>query len=238
MSPVFFFLIIIAAIGAAVGLAIWGQKVKEKRRKELAGWAQANGLRFHPEKDHSLWMRYQPFKCLQRGDNRYAYNIMVGTSGNLVMSAFDYHYETHSTNSKGQRQTHHHHFSAIVVDSGLPLKPLFIRPEGFFDKMTEFVGFDDIDFESAEFSQKFYVKAPDRRWAYDVLHQKTMELMLAYPRFHIEFQGSQVMAYHDNKTFTLGEFGCALKVVTGILDYLPESVVRELKGIDAGGKSS
>jgi len=233
--PIFFVLIIIAAIGAAIGFAIWNSRMKDKRRKELAGWAQVNGLKFLPEKDHSVWMRYQLFKCLQRGEDRYAYNIMVGTSGTRVMSAFDYHYETHSTNSKGQRQTHHHYLSALVVDAGLPLKPLFIRPEGLLDKVTEFVGIDDIDFESAEFSQKFFVKSPDRRWAYDVLHQKTMELMLAYPRFHIDFQGSQVMAYYDNKTFTLGEFGSALKVVTGILDYLPESVVRELKGIDAGG---
>ena len=163
---------------------------------------------------------------------------MLGTAGQRVTCGFDYHYETHSTNSKGQRQTHHHYFSALVVDAGLPLKPLFIRPEGFFDKVTEFVGFEDIDFESAEFSQKFYVKAPDRRWAYDVLHQKTMELMLAYPRFHIEFQGTQVIAYHDNRTFSLGEFSSALKVVTGILDYLPESVVRELKELYSGGRLS
>jgi len=236
--PIFFVLIVIAAIGAAIGFAIWNSRMKDKRHKELAGWAQANGLKFLPDKDHSVWMRYQPFKCLQRGEDRYAYNIMLGTSGTRVMSAFDYHYETHSTNSKGQRQTHHHYLSALVVDAGLPLKPLFIRPEGLLDKVTEFVGIDDIDFESAEFSQKFFVKSPDRRWAYDVLHQKTMELMLAYPRFHIDFQGSQVMAYYDNKTFTLGEFGSALKVVTGILDYLPESVVRELKGIDSGGRPS
>jgi len=236
--PIFFVLIVVAAIGAAIGFAVWNSRMKDKRRKELAGWAQVNGLKFLPEKDHSVWMRYQPFKCLQRGEDRYAYNIMVGTSGTRVMSAFDYHYETHSTNSKGQRQTHHHYLSALVVDAGLPLKPLFIRPEGLLDKVTEFVGIDDIDFESAEFSQKFFVKSPDRRWAYDVLHQKTMELMLAYPRFHIDFQGSQVMAYYDNKTFTLGEFGSALKVVTGILDYLPESVVRELKGIDSGGRPS
>jgi len=236
--PIFFVLIIIAAIAAAIGFAIWNSRMKDKRRKELAGWAQANGLKFLPDKDHSVWMRYQPFKCLQRGEDRYAYNIMLGTAGQRVTCAFDYHYETHSTNSKGQRQTHHHYLSALVVDAGLPLKPLFIRPEGLLDKVTEFVGIDDIDFESAEFSQKFFVKSPDRRWAYDVLHQKTMELMLAYPRFHIDFQGSQVMAYYDNKTFTPGEFGSALKVVTGILDYLPESVVRELKGIDSGGRPS
>jgi hypothetical protein len=121
-----------------------------------------------------------------------------------------------------------------VVDTGLPLKPLFIRPEGFFDKVTEFVGLDDIDFESAEFSQKFFVKAPDRRWAYDVLHQKTMELMLAYPRFYIEFQGTQVMAYYDNRTFSLGDFSSALKVVTTILEDLPPGVVEELKTMRSG----
>jgi hypothetical protein len=238
MSPIVFVLIIIAFIAIAVGVAVWSARMKDKRRQEMAGWAQANGLKFLPEKDHSVWLRYQLFKCLQRGDNRYACNVMLGTAGKRVTCGFDYHYETHSTNSKGQRQTHHHYFSALVVDAGLPLKPLFIRPEGLFDKVTEFVGLEDIDFESAEFSQKFFVKAPDRRWAYDVLHQKTMELMLTYPRFHIEFQGSQVMAYYDNRNFTLAEFSSALKVVTGILDYLPESVVRELKGIDAGGGRS
>jgi hypothetical protein len=238
MPPVLIVFIIIAAIAAAIGIAIWSARMKDKRRQELAGWAQANGLKFLPEKDRSVWLRYQLFKCLQRGENRYAYNIMLGTSGQRVMSGFDYHYETHSSDGKGNQQTHHHYFSALVVDAGLPLKPLYIRPEGFLDKVTEFVGIDDIDFESAEFSQKFYVKSPDRRWAYDVLHQKTMELMLTYPRFDIEFQGSQVMAYYDSKTFTLGEFSAALKVVTCILDYLPESVVRELKGIDAGGGRS
>src|SRR5512136_1293771 len=238
MPAVFFVLIIIAFIGIAIGAAIWSARMKDKRRQELAGWAQANGLKFLPQNDRSVWLRYQLFKCLQRGDNRYGYNLMLGTVGQRVTCGFDYHYETHSTNSKGQRQTHHHYFSALVVDTGLPLKPLFIRPEGFMDKVTEFVGFEDIDFESAEFSQKFYVKAPDRRWAYDVLHQKTMELMLTYPRFHIEFQGTQVMAYHDKSTFSPGEFSSALKVVTGILDYLPESVVRELKGIDSRRRPS
>src|SRR5512136_2785757 len=238
MLPISIVVVIVLAIAAAIGFAIWNSRMKDKRRQELAGWAQANGLKFLPEKDHSVWLRYQLFKCLQRGENHYAYNIMLGTSGERVMSGFDYHYETHSSDSKGQRQTHHHYFSALVVDAGFPLKPLYIRPEGLFDKVTEFVGLDDIDFESAEFSQKFFVKAPDRRWAYDVLHQKTMELMLTYPRFHIEFQGSQVMAYHDKSTFSPGEFSSALKVVTGILDYLPESVVRELKGIDSRRRPS
>jgi hypothetical protein len=233
-----FIVIVLVAIVAAIGAVIWSARRREKRRKELDGWARLNGLKFLPAEDHSIGFRYQLFQALQRGDNRYAYNIMEGITGKYVVCGFDYHYQTYSSGSKGQRQTHHHHFSALIVDAGLPLKPLFIRPEGFFDKVTEFIGFDDIDFESAEFSRRFFVKSPDRRWAYDVLHQKTMELLLAYPRFSLDFEGSRVMAYHDNSTFSLGEFGSALKVVTGILDYLPDSVVRELKGIDTGGRSS
>lgn len=232
----FFIAIVVFAIVAIILGLIWSARLKEKRRKELSGWAQVNGLKFLPDPDHSIGFRYQFFKALQRGDNRYAYNIMQGIPGKRLVCAFDYHYETHSRGSKGQRQTHHHHFSALVVDAALPLKPLFIRPEGLFDKVTEFVGLDDIDFESAEFSRKFFVKSPDRRWAYDVLHQKTMELMLSYPRFHLEFQGSRVMAYYDRKTFSAGEFESALRLVNGILDNLPESVVRDLKEMNTGGR--
>jgi hypothetical protein len=226
--------IIIAAIVAAIGFAVWNARMKDKRRQEMADWAQANGLKFLPEKDYSVWLRYQLFKCLDRGENHYAYNIMLGTAGKRVTCGFDYHYETHSTDSKGNRQTHHHYFSALVVDAGLPLKPLFIRPEGFFDKVAEFVGFEDINFESTEFSQKFHVKSPDRRWAYDVLNQKTMEMMLLYARCHIELEGNQVMAYHDNKTFTAGEFSSALKVVNEMLDNLPPDVVEDLKAMRSG----
>lgn len=236
--PIFFILVLIVIVVAVIGLAVWNRRLRDRRRKELAEWARLNEFGFLPAEDYSIGSHYQFFKCLQRGDNRYGYNIMEGISGKRVVCAFDYHYETHSSDSKGNRQTHHHHFSAVVVEAGLPLKPLFIRPEGFLDKVTEFVGFDDIDFESAEFSKRFFVKSPDRRWAYDVLHQATMELMLCYPRFSIDFQVSQIMAYWDNKTFSLGDFGSALKVVTGILDGLPDSVVRELKGIRSGGQPS
>ena len=231
---IFIVVVIIVAVAASIGIAIWNSRMKDKRRQEMAGWAQANGLEFLPEKDHSVWLRYQLFKCLQRGEDYYAYNIAQGTSGQRATCGFDYHYETHSSDSKGNRQTHHHYFSALVVDAGFLLKPLYIRPESFFDKVAEFVGFEDINFESTEFSQKFFVKSPDRRWAYDVINQKTMEMMLVYCRFHIEFQGTQVMVYHDNRTFTLGEFSSALKVVTEMLDNLPADVVEELKAMRSG----
>jgi hypothetical protein len=140
--------------------------------------------------------------------------------------AFDYHYETHSTDSKGQRQTHHHHFSAVIVGSDVPLKPLLIRPEGFFDRVKGFFGFEDINFESAEFSRKFFVAAPDRKWAYDVLHQRAMEFLLVSPVFSLRFDTQCVIAWRS-ATFEPAEFTQALTLVRGLLEQIPDFVVKE-----------
>ncbi|MBN1902937.1 hypothetical protein JW926_16560 [Candidatus Sumerlaeota bacterium] len=221
--------IFIPIILLIVGIIILSAYFSAKRRKELMLWAQAKGWSFSPEKDHTFDSRFSAFKLLRQGENRYAHNIIRGIWNERSLIAFDYHYETHSTNSKGHRQTHHHHFSAVIMESNLPLKPLFIRPEGFFDKITEFFGADDIDFESAEFSRTFFVKADDRRWAYDVLHARTMEFLLQSPRFTIQFDHTHVFAARSG-TFKITDFQDALGVIKGILDRFPPYLVKQLKG--------
>ncbi len=219
--------LIFVLIGAAiVGLMIWQHYRNAQRRKELQSWAKANGFQFDRSRDGSLDGRYAAFGCLHKGSKRYGYNHLMGQWKDRPMHGFDYHYETYSTDSKGRRQTHHHHFSALVLESEMPLEPLFIRPEGFFDRLTEIVGFDDIDFEWSEFSREFYVKAPDQRWAFDVLHQRTMEYLLDSPRFSIEMDGHHVIAFRDSR-FSSEDYAAAADVITGLLDRLPDYVVAQ-----------
>jgi hypothetical protein len=225
-------LLIVVGVAVVIAIAVFSHLQQLKRRKLLAAWASEQGLSYRAHKDHAFDRRYPTFKCLRQGDNQYAYNIMEGKRGERALAACDYHYETHSTNSKGQRQTHHHHFSVVVLDTGLPLRSLFIRPENFFDSITEFFGVDDIDFESGEFSRKFFVKAPDRRWAFDVLHQETMEYMLEAPRFTLEMAGIWFMARRSRR-LSPADFSAAIEVLEGILDRLPEYLLRELKGAEA-----
>ena len=222
MAPVLIILLILLTI--AIVAFTWWQR--EQRKKALAAWAESRGLYFTAESDYGLEERFGEFDCLRHGDNRYAYNIMEGSWGGRAMLAFDYHYATHSTGSRGRRTTHHHYFSAVILQSSVPLKPLFIRPEGFFDKVTEFFGFDDIDFESAEFSRKFFVKAPDKRWAYDVIHQRMMEFLLAMPQFTIKFAQGHVIVYRSSM-FSTDDFEAAAEVARGILDRLSDYLVKE-----------
>lgn len=221
--------LVILLIGIAIlALAIHSYYQSEQRKQELLALATRLGWQFTPGKDRGFDARYG-FEALQKGSNRYAYNVLRGPHANHQACCFDYHYETYSTDSKGNRKTHHHYFSAVVLDTALPLKPLFLRPEGFFDRVGELFGFDDIDFESAQFSREFFVKADDRKWAFDVIHQATMEYLLTAPRFTIEFAGPRVIACRSS-TFSPAEFEQALEVIVGVIERLPNYLLREWKG--------
>jgi hypothetical protein len=217
------FLVLIIAGG------IYSYRQTAKRRLALSALAAEQGWTFNPDNDSELITRFSPLKCLEQGSNRYAYNVLTGKYRNRSLCAFDYHYETYSTDSKGNHQTNHHVFSVAVLETELPLKPLLIRPEGFFDRIGEFFGMDDIDFESDEFSRTFHVSSPERRWAFDVIHQATMEFLLAAPRFTIELSGSRVVVFRSS-CFDPPEFEAALSVAAGIVERLPNYLLREWKG--------
>ena len=208
---------------------VWGQHQAKQRTEALAALCRRRSWRLLPDHDRDMEGRYLAFTCLQYGSDRYAFNVFEGQSAGRPLCGFDYHYETTSIDSKGNTTTHNHYFSALVVDVGLPLTPLVIRPEGFWDKVGALFGADDIDFELEEFSRQFCVRGPDRRWAYDVLQQSTMEFLLGAPRFNIELHGSNIMC-HRPSTFEPAEFEAALAVALGIVDRLPNEFQQQQKG--------
>lgn len=216
-----------------VAFAVYASRQAKAREKKLAAWAAGRGLRFDPSRDPGAEAMFPEFECLKQGDNRYAYNRWQGEWAARQVRGFDYHYQTY-VHTKHGRRTVHHHFSAVLVHSPFPLRPLLVRPEGILDKVGEFFGCDDIDFESAEFSRRFFVKAPDKRWAYDVLHARTMEYLLAQPSFALQFGMRHAIASRKGTfggTLPPEDLEAAVGVLTGVLDRLPEYVVRELKGV-------
>ncbi|MEQ8208797.1 MAG: hypothetical protein RH917_03115 [Lacipirellulaceae bacterium] len=164
-------------------LGYYSHQAAKKRRAALSQLADSLGWVYTQARDHGHDERFAQFDLFRRGSNRFAYNTLVGQIetplGLQSAQMGDYHYATRSTDSKGKSKTTHHHRSYLVVEiplSGVP--SLTIRPEHFFDRVGSFFGFDDIDFESAEFSDKFHVKSQDKRFAYDLVHPRMMEFLL------------------------------------------------------------
>lgn len=183
--------VFIVLIFAAVGVAIYlGYLAEKKRREALQLAASQLGLSFSPEKDRGLAGHYSFIDRTRQGSNRYAYNVMHGTYRDRPVTAFDYHYETHSTDSKGRRQTHHHYLTFYILTLEKAFPELKIGREGFFSKIAQAFGYDDIDFESHEFSRKFCVRSPDKKFAYDICHAKMIEYLLSNEDLSIEIEAS------------------------------------------------
>ncbi len=112
---------------------------------------------------------------------------------------FDYHYETHSTDSKGHRQTHHHYFSFFILMLPVGFPELRITKEGLLSKIAQAFGYDDIDFESAEFSRAFCVRSKEKKFAYDVCNSQMMEYLLANRDLSVEIERNALALAFDSQ---------------------------------------
>lgn len=181
-------ILITLGIGLIIAGGVYATIAARKRREALQQLALRLGFSFSQDKDYSMAERFSFLNKLAQGSNRYAYNILGGNFQGHDVLVFDYHYETHSTDSKGRRQTHHHHFSFFILMLPMAFPELVISQEGIFSKLAQAFGYDDIDFESAEFSRAFCVRSKDKKFAYDVCHARAMEYLLANRDLTIEIE--------------------------------------------------
>ncbi|MBI5093427.1 MAG: hypothetical protein HZB26_13425 [Candidatus Hydrogenedentes bacterium] len=190
--------LIAAVIVLGIAAMVWNYLQEKKRREAFQFLAQKLGLRY-AARDPSIEYRYGYLHALQQGERRYAFNILQGAFQSHPVCTFDFHYETHSTDSKGRRTTTHHYFSFFVLEQPLPFPELRIYPEGLLSKLGQLVGFQDIDFESAEFSNAFVVKSDDKKFAYDICHQRMMEYLLAHRDISLEIKSQSVAMGFNNR---------------------------------------
>ena len=143
------------------------------------------------------------------------------------MIVFDYHYETYSTDSKGNRQTQHHYFSCFGLILPQSFPELRVTREGMFYKIAQAFGYDDIDFESAEFSRTFCGRSKDTKFAYDVCHAQMMEYLLANRDLSIEIEGC-VLALAFGKRLSATEIEANLQRLVEIRSRLPEYLLAQV----------
>lgn len=215
--PVLFVVLMIALV---VFGAIFGAIAARKRREAFAALAARLGLGYSAGKNYDLPDRFNFLNKLTQGSNRYAYNVLSGHYEGHAVQAFDYHYETHTTDSKGRRHTHHHHLSFFILMLEKAFPELIISGEGIFSKIAQAFGYDDIDFESHEFSRKFCVRSRDKKFAYDFCHARMMEYLLANDDLNIELEGP-ALAIGFGKTLAVEQIEPNLKRLIEVRQLMP-----------------
>jgi len=192
-------LLIVIVLVVIVGIIIAAIVAAARNRERLAAlahWAAANGFQFSPNDPFNLDARFNGLADIGRGHARYAYEVL-SRNDPVPTWMFRYQYRTWETRTVTDSNGHSHtetyeetHYkSYLIIELQAAFPTLFLRPENLFDKMVGFVGFDDIDFESEEFSKKFYCKSDNREFAYAVIHPQMMEWLLGLCNARVRFEG-------------------------------------------------
>jgi len=214
----------------AVGAYYTHQQAK-KRIAALQSLADRFGLRFSPGANSHHDERFAQFAIFRVGTNRTAYNTLSGTKTiggqeqSVVMG--DFRYTVESGSGKNRRRVTRQ-FSYVLV--GVPhedVPALLVRREHFFDKVTDFFGFDDIDFESVEFSRRFHVSSSNKRFAWDLVDPRMMEFLMAEEAPVIDMEDGWICVA-DKKKWPADRFQKQFEFVERFLDHWPDHVVRGL----------
>lgn len=228
MQEVVVVLIVIAVAALAVVAGYYANKAEKARRASLAALAAELGLSFDTSRREPT-RDYKRFGVFNQGHSRCVFNTMSGEV-TLIDLPFpvamgDYEYKITSSNGKTTTTTTYR-FSYVLLRIPMDVPDLLIRPEGFLDRIAGAIGFDDIDFESDEFSRAYHVKSPDKRFAYDVIDPRMMEYLLTGPRRVITIEGGVMLIHESMRRWEAADFRAKLGFANAFFERWPEHVVR------------
>jgi hypothetical protein len=191
---------------AIVGFAavfVLGYLHNKKRHDQASQYAIERGWSYE-RRDSRIgdgW-RFGPFG---QGSGRAGSFIMTGlwsavdANGAPVSRHFrSYEYEYTESSGVGENSSSTtYEFHVVEMQIPRPLPWLELAPEDFGTRMFAKVGVKDIQFEYEAFNRKWHVTAQDRRFAFDVVHQRMMELLMGagYDRSSIRIHGHTVFAW-------------------------------------------
>jgi len=242
----------VVGFGLVAVLIVWiikeAEKAKARAAARLAAMqvlAARHGLSFRAFEDSTHDEEFWHFELFQRGFDRYAYNSISGEiglelgdwvgAGKVDMGDFKYKTRetTTTTDSKGRTTTRtrivNHSFSYFIL--GLPFETMpgmVIRREHLFDKLASMFGKDDIDFESSEFSRKYFVKSASRKFAYDVVNQRMIEFLLETEPGLVDIENQRICLSDGYSAWGAERFGASLDWTLRFLDHWPAFLVKDL----------
>jgi len=207
--------------GGIVALIVYGIINARKRREAMARLAAQWGLQYYADDPFDIPARYAHFDLFDSGHSRKASNVMAGKVSGRDVILCDYQYTTGS----GKNTTTYHYQAAILAMPILAAR-MHMRHESIFDRVASWVGHDDINFESEEFSKRYHLRCDDRKFAYDIFHARLIEYLLACGDCpNLEMNGPTLLLYESNNK--IENFRRLLDIGQEIIRSIPEYVLNQ-----------
>jgi hypothetical protein len=224
----FFCVIPVAVVLLGAAFLYYAYVKARKRREAMAQLAQELGLQFYRDDPWDMPVRYAYLDLFGAGHSRKASNLLTGRLAGREVILFDYQYTTGSG-----KNSHTYTFQAALLETPVVAPKLSLRREGLLDKVAAWVGHDDLNFESAEFSKRYFVKCTEPKFAYDILHARLIEYLLACGDAPTMEMIGPLLLLHDSQG-GVEQVRRLLAIGQEILRSIPD-YVRHERGIQAAG---
>jgi hypothetical protein len=146
---------VVAIVGAAIAVA---RRLEQKRRAALEEFSLVRGFRFEAERPDAEQALQQAFEPFNQGRSRTWGCTITGQKNRVPFTAFEYSWVTGS----GKHSSRHHIAVVLWERDGADFPKFMLSPEGWFTRLGDLFGMQDIDFvESPDFSRAYRLKGPD-----------------------------------------------------------------------------
>jgi len=200
--------------------------------RALAGGA---GATWRPGRRYVLDQPFDLFKGVVSAYSRHhlARRIegeVVGV-GPIEVELFEYSYRPLLSVQEGflgerRRRGYRRHLTCAVVNTGVWMASVRVEPESVLERAAQRLGFEDIDFEDAEFSRRYAVRSPSRRAAHELVSPAWMAMLLDRPGWSVETSGSRMLLWRRGRP-TVQRYRELLDLSIGLALALPRTVVNE-----------
>lgn len=224
MTPVL--LVLLVALGGG-GLAYLSWYQAKKRRELLSGFARSQGWTWAARDDQ--WAARFDGSPFGEGDHRKARNVLQGAFRSRPMVAFDYSYQTHSTDGHGNQTTTTHRYAVCALTLPAWLPRFELVPEGLLGRVGTMLGMQDVELESEDFNRRYRVRCDDPKLAYDLLPARTMEMLLGRPALHLRLSGAEAVCWESGAHSPV-QLLARLDTLAALLDGVPQYVWSDRKG--------
>jgi uncharacterized protein DUF3137 len=188
---------LILIVGLAI-LAAWTwhtKSAKRRRERAVASFAEKWDFEFGGRDPFNLLWDYN-FPLFEMGAGRGTENVVWGEWKGMAFRETDYWYYTTATRDSDNNPIAYKHFNAVVVDVPAYLPKITVVRETFASRLTDQVGFPDIQFESDDFNRSFRVTSDDRAFAFKLIDARMMHWLLSTDqRFGFQTHAGAILVF-------------------------------------------
>ena len=201
---------VVGILGMILGISL---HLDKKRRQQWLEVATVHGFEYLTVYPDELDGIVGSSRLMTTGRQRAWTNIFRRQVDSLGVTFCDYRYTTgQGKNTKIFQQT------VVLFHSPSINVPTFeIKPEGWFSRLGEMLGGQDIDFaDSPEFSKKYVLTGNDEAAIRTFLRPDTLQLLAGLKNLCLEVRPGSVMFWFDRRRISPLEFNTAFEQAFGV----------------------